>query len=604
MVATNRDLRKDFASLGPDGLAHEIQRLYSLRDDTADANTRAVIQVWIDDAETVQASLKRQTIFKPLYDRDVLDLIKSRIDLVALVEYYGHETRRQGRNYVVQCLSPEHADRHPSCTVYPDPDPHLHCHVCGWHGDAFNVVMELEHVDFLPAVAILAARANVSIEAPAWASNGRPTPRIEPVAENEPAEPADEDEPAEDWKALVAASSLDAAELPYYFERLVTHIKPFTPMFPIDWPVMMMLPFWSSLWPGVRLQNLNMVIWTLGIQLQGVGKNVATDEGERTVRGIATKTGQEIVLYTAGTPEGIWDALSGERKQMLAYLDEFGGYLKLLRRDHMQGARETLCSLYDGRAVGYLRAQKNGVGITDPHFVIAATATPTAIREFVEPQDLTNGFLSRFLVCAPDGTRTAPEYYPDDGQERQELVDELSRHLLRLQRVKTVIWQETGKKDPPRLNAYREHLGMGSGEVIDLDDHMAQETIPAGRLVARAKKIAALLELAEAAPNLNEADSSIIEIRPENLETAIDIVEHGLGYATRLRGWVGQSSDYELSRQIVAMIRDGGLPLSQRELCRRTHRKANDVKTAIELALSAGLLAPAKKGKATVWALA
>ena len=45
----------------------------------------------------------------------------------------------------------------------------------------------------------------------------------------------------------------------------------------------------------------------------------------------------------------MWDALDGTGKRMFCYHDEFAGFLKLLRRDHLQWARESLCSLYDGR---------------------------------------------------------------------------------------------------------------------------------------------------------------------------------------------------------------------------------------------------------------
>jgi hypothetical protein len=110
-------------------------------------------------------------------------------------------------------------------------------------------------------------------------------------------------------------------------------------------------------------------------------------------------------------------------RQMLGYIDEMSGFLKVMRREHMFGARETLCSLYDGRQVGYLRAQKNGVSFA-----------------------------------------------------------------------------ETGKKDPPQIEQYRKDLGLGTGEVLDLDDQAAQEETPAGRLVARVKKVAALLALGEAMP--------------------------------------------------------------------------------------------------------
>src|SRR5690606_8512208 len=89
-------------------------------------------------------------------------------------------------------------------------------------------------------------------------------------------EPLGEDEP--EGAVPDAAPAVEIPGLHYWLTRIVRHIEPYTPMFPPDWPVMMSLPFWSILWPNVRIQNLNMAVWSLGLAPQGGGKNVGTDE--------------------------------------------------------------------------------------------------------------------------------------------------------------------------------------------------------------------------------------------------------------------------------------------------------------------------------------
>ena len=411
--------------------------------------------------------------------------------------------------------------------------------------------------------------------------------------------PALEPDERIEWRDILDNTPLSADRLPYWMERLVAHIHPYTCMFPDDWSVMLALPYWSALWPKPLLQNLHLNIWTLGLGIQGIGKNIATDELIAILAGVSGDDREDgIVLYTAGSPEGMWDALDGTGKRMFCYHDEFAGFLKLLRRDHMQSARESLCSLYDGRVVAYHRARKNSITILNPHVAVAATTTPAAIREFAEAQDLSNGYLSRFMICAPDAYQIAPAYYPSDSVARRDLVRELAAHLHRYRDISAIHWDGSGQDDPDRLLAYREHLGMNNGALIDLDRRSSDEVIPVGRLLARVKKIAALLELAERSPNVA---GETAYVRSEHLETAIDIVERSYAYAVRVVNWVGLSPDYELSHRVYQLLTEQREGMTQRELCRRTHRKASEMKIALELLISDGRVASRKVGRAERW---
>ena len=419
------------------------------------------------------------------------------------------------------------------------------------------------------------------------------------IEEVRPVMPANEDGHPDAWRDIIKQTDVPVGDLPYWFGRMIQHVRPYTPMFGNDWPLMMSLPFWSALWPNVRIQNLNLAIWSLGISPQGIGKNIATDELLRVVR-MASQGDSPPTIYTAGSPEGMWDALSGDARQLLCYHDEFGGFLKLLQRDHMQSAREALCSLYDGRVVGYLRSQKNGVEITNPHVVVAATTTTEAIKEFASRQDMVNGYLSRFMVCAPDPQNRLPLVFPQaDDPDRRALVDDLVAHINRFNGVNKAIWQETGTtKDPAALDAYRMQLGMDTGESINLDDASDATAIPGGRLVARAKKIATLLEMGEHHPEIS--DRTAFAIRPEHLDTAITLIEHSRAYAERLRGWVGVSSDVDLSQRAARLLVSKGA-MSQRDLCRFLRVNVRELKTAMELLEGSGDAHAMKSGKSLVW---
>ena len=92
---------------------------------------------------------------------DAKEQIKQAIDIVELI---GSQIslRRQGRTYVGLC--PWHDDSRPSLQVNPERQS-FKCWVCDIGGDIFSFVMKMEGVDFREAVAMLADRAGITLQA-------------------------------------------------------------------------------------------------------------------------------------------------------------------------------------------------------------------------------------------------------------------------------------------------------------------------------------------------------------------------------------------------------------------------------------------------------
>jgi len=88
------------------------------------------------------------------YDKDQ---VRERTDLLALVGQYVALKKRGGR-YVGLC--PFHQEKSPSFGVDPQKG-FWHCFGCGKGGDAFNFLMEMEHLDFGEALERLAERAGI-----------------------------------------------------------------------------------------------------------------------------------------------------------------------------------------------------------------------------------------------------------------------------------------------------------------------------------------------------------------------------------------------------------------------------------------------------------
>lgn len=94
--------------------------------------------------------------------------VKARLDIVDIIGEYV-VLKRQGRNYVGLC--PFHQEKTPSFTVSPERAV-FYCFGCGAGGDVYSFLMRQEQLSFGEALERLAARAGVSLAAPAVAQAG------------------------------------------------------------------------------------------------------------------------------------------------------------------------------------------------------------------------------------------------------------------------------------------------------------------------------------------------------------------------------------------------------------------------------------------------
>ena len=85
--------------------------------------------------------------------QETISLIRSRVDLVRIVEESGVALRRTGKNFVGKC--PFHQDDTPSFSVSPD-NQFYKCFGCGAGGTVFTYVEQREQMSFPEAVRKLA----------------------------------------------------------------------------------------------------------------------------------------------------------------------------------------------------------------------------------------------------------------------------------------------------------------------------------------------------------------------------------------------------------------------------------------------------------------
>ena len=90
---------------------------------------------------------------------EIINEIKYRNDIETVIAPYVN-LKRQGKN--LKGLCPFHNEKTPSFTVYPE-NGSFYCFGCGVGGDVFSFVRQIENLDYIDAVKLLAERSGVTL---------------------------------------------------------------------------------------------------------------------------------------------------------------------------------------------------------------------------------------------------------------------------------------------------------------------------------------------------------------------------------------------------------------------------------------------------------
>jgi hypothetical protein len=384
------------------------------------------------------------------------------------------------------------------------------------------------------------------------------------------------------WRnELARAGELDTLRLPYWLGRHLDYLGDTKAPLPLDWSVQSVLCFWSFALAPWRFENLGLNRWMLGVARSNAGKNVITDALYEVWKRVQLAGGNKMM--TSGSPEGMWKELDGTGERLLAYHREFAGYLRSFQRDFMGTARDALCNLYDGADVHHVLAKRT-IRAVDPYLVVIATTTPAGVAKYMQMDDVLSGYVNRFGIVFADHTDLDVEDRPTRMQA-QSLADEITRHVAPLGRGGIVRFDAPRGETPVPWREFCREIGIGSGKIYRAEESVDEMEPALGRLRARVKKDAGLLESMEEAPQL---DGHTLVIRESNLRLAIQLTQRGKSYASGMEGIINVSADERLMEKIKRVLRDTPEPLSKSILRSRVHADIRPFDTALTTMIEEG----------------
>jgi hypothetical protein len=249
-------------------------------------------------------------------------------------------------------------------------------------------------------------------------------------------------------------------------------------------------------------------------------------ELQRELEELERKGRPTIIIATQASVEGLVEALATQSGGIADY-DEFGGFLKECRRDHMRSARENLVKALDGRPILYRRTRGQSVDARNPCLSLWGTINVESLRISASGEDMFGGLFSRILFCAPDYDFAIPDPKPGDSHLGEELIG-----TLRKWRALESVQVRFAAGVAERATEYGYAIAPFSrGErvvVTEPEDEIA--SVGFVRYRTHALKVAILL----AAGEIELRDNTVLAVGMFNLLQAIEIVDGFRQHVVRL----------------------------------------------------------------------
>jgi hypothetical protein len=287
---------------------------------------------------------------------------------------------------------------------------------------------------------------------------------------------------------------------------------------------------------------------------------------------ISEGAGVDALLATDGSIEGLLTELSGREGLPSMFLrDEFTSLVAgAKKKDYMSGFLTDLCGLYDGSRVKR-RLRKEIIEAKKPIFLLFAGGVETKLLELLTHEDITSGFIPRFLPIFGTtsvselnliGKRTQRSF-----QAKDALIEELREICERYTLPKSVLrvaGQET-VGSPPTIEVTLSDEAWGrlrdaQRYLLDVaDGHDSRDLLLpcTERLIVNVLKVASLI----AASRQREVVDGVMTIQYEDLMMSLYYARGWLDHLLRIVSRVGRDPFDGKTHQIleyVTKMGDGG----------------------------------------------
>lgn len=177
-------------------------------------------------------------------------------------------------------------------------------------------------------------------------------------------------------------------------------------------------------------QNIYPIIWFLLLAPSSVyHKSSCLRIAEKILMGFQKEDGTLTYLYPPDfTRERILEIFE-ERNCGLIIWDEFTGALSLMNRDYNSGIKDTLTSFFNRPEIYSRRVGNKHIKIKNPCVSIASTSSLSWLTTKLKPEDVSGGFLARFLLVP---AREKSKFFPIPPEMNQGRLTELRTSLNKI----------------------------------------------------------------------------------------------------------------------------------------------------------------------------
>lgn len=319
-------------------------------------------------------------------------------------------------------------------------------------------------------------------------------------------------------------------------------------------------------------------------------KSTAIGTAEYLLRGVDPN----MVSLPPGSYEGLLSVLSLQ-PQVLVVESEFSRFLSQSRSQgggHMTALKLGYVDLYDCKATGR-KLSRETTEVMNPRLSILGGIAPSYLEEYLEPHDLTGGFLSRFFVCY--GERT--EYRRPKGYDQDAFVKLL--HMIAHRRY--AMPEAPAMLSPNAAETYWSWYEQLDEVARAADERKAGLISRAGTLAYKIALILGLDIFAAQIPMVQgnpigtprpQAPSYVYNLPDSALHFAIEVAKWHYLSAMHLIDGLAPDADMRLRRDVMRTIRaqydQTREPLIEGRLAARTQTTLRRLRPILETLVAEG----------------